>query len=126
MLKIRVPRFTDDDSAELAAIFVMLWKSAQFATWITEEQIDSIVVSLASMFWVSGNAASSGQVAWLTGNATRSGWQRWMRRSAIPSSTQPPLSSGGVPGTDSADPAYPKRLTCGNSERRGLGRCLHR
>lgn len=97
--------FTDDDSAELAAIFVMLWKSAQFATWITEEQTDSIVVS-SSMFWVSGTQPA--QVKWL-GSPER--YQKWL--AAMDAALSDPiinpalLSTAAFLSTDSADPAYP-------------------
>ena len=97
--------FTDDDSAELAAIFVMLWKSAQFATWITEEQTDSIVVS-SSMFWVSGTQPA--QVKWL-GSQER--YQKWL--AAMDAALSDPiinpalLNTAAFVSTDSADPAYP-------------------
>lgn len=96
---------TDDDWAEFAAIFVMRWKSGQFATWITQEQADLTTVS-ADLFWVSPTQPA--QPKWL-GSPER--YQQWL--TALDAALSEPIINPALLGasafisTDSADPAYP-------------------
>ena len=95
---------TDDDWAEFAAIFVMRWKSGQFATWITQEQGDLTTVS-ADLFWISPTQPA--QPKWL-GSPER--YQQWL--TALNAALSEPIINPALLGasafisTDSADPAY--------------------